>query len=98
MTLQIEDIPRTKKELNAMEDGDLADLLDQFAQIEGTELGEAWQTLSVLISHYEDYISYPVRKAVRKEVVNELYRISRDFVIETEEVPMYQRKRLVLDA
>jgi hypothetical protein len=98
MAWQIEDIPRTKKELNAMENGDLADLLDQYAQLEGTEVGEAWQTLSVILSHYEDYVSDSVVKAVRKEIINELYRISRDFVIETEEVPMYQRKRLVLDA
>lgn len=59
--------------------------LEYAAQLQNTEVGEAWQLL-VDISKYSDYLSEEFSKAIDNEIVTQVDIIKNDYEIIEEEV------------
>lgn len=69
--------------------------LEEFADLEGSELGEAWNSL-IRINDHSYCFSERFGKMVEKEIINQAQDIEKNFEIVEEEIskPSYKRKIL----
>lgn len=73
----------------------IAEKLNEYAQLEGTELGEMWSALAMMWECHRDMISKEFRNALGVEMEEELKNIEIDFeVVEREVTRTHKVRRL----
>ena len=70
-------------------------LLEEFCQLEGTELGEAWDKL-IYIEQYDYCFSKEFNEAVQKEIIQQAKDAQEQFeIIEEEEIRPKRKVRVL---
>ena len=78
-----------------MDMDEMAQELEEAAEIEGAEVGEYWSHLARLVTSYIDYMNEEFRLALEKEVITEYNNLKKNFkIVEEEQTRTYITRRL----